>query len=155
MPMVDSPDEPRRWNRSARGSVAAWALGLVLLLTGRFATFAGSEETATPPIPAADSARVGSVDSAASAAGVVTDSAAATPYVPEEVPHPRPFQVGERLKFSIQYGPIKAGTSTLEVEAVEHVGDYECYRFVSATQSASVFSTFYKVKDKIMSLADV
>jgi hypothetical protein len=98
-------------------------------------------------------------DSAAAEAsadpGGSSDSTAASTYVPREVPHPRPFQVGERLKFSIQYGPIKAGTSTLSVEAVEQVGDHSCYRFVSSTQSLSVFSAFYKVKDRIVSLADV
>jgi hypothetical protein len=92
---------------------------------------------------------------AGGAAGAPPDSAAAAPYVPREVPHPHPFQVGERLKFSIQYGPIKAGTSTLSVEAVEQVGDHACYRFVSATQSSPVFSAFYKVRDRIVSLADV
>ncbi len=94
---------------------------------------------------------------ATSASGQVANDSPARdePQMPDEVPHPRPFQVGERLKFSIQYGPIKAGTSELVVERIERVGDHDCYRFVSSTQSSQVFSAFYKVKDQIVSLADV
>ncbi|HWN80954.1 MAG TPA: DUF3108 domain-containing protein [Candidatus Udaeobacter sp.] len=152
MPMVDGPVElgRRKWRPVHR------ALGSLVFLAALVSGVAG-EPAAPTPLAASDSAQAALPDSAPSPADVagVTDSTAAEPYVAQEVPHPLPFQVGEKLKFSIQYGPIKAGTSTLEVEAVENVGDHECYRFVSATQSLSVFSAFYKVKDKIVSLADV
>ena len=132
--------------------------GLLVLAVGLAGAPAEPGAPAQGADGALDSALVAAPDSTGVGTGVAAlgdSGVAGPPYVPEEVPHPRPFQVGERLKFSIQYGPIKAGTSTLEVEAVENVGDHECYRFVSATQSSSVFSTFYKVKDKIVSLADV
>jgi hypothetical protein len=119
------------------------------------------ESPAGPAVPGADSAGPTAAGSGAttapgdSAEGGSDSLDSDPPYVPDEVPHPRPFKVGERLKFSIQYGPIKAGTSELAVERVERVGDHDCYRFVSSTQSSQVFSAFYKVKDQIVSLADV
>jgi len=108
---------------------------------------AGAAPIAAPADSAATQTQAQPPDEGSEAAGDA--------YLPDEVPHPRPFQVGERLKFSIQYGPIKAGTSELAVERVERVGDHDCYRFVSSTQSSPVFSAFYKVKDQIVSLADV
>jgi hypothetical protein len=76
--------------------------------------------------------------------------------LPADVPAlPRPFGIGESLKFSIQYGPIKAGTGILTVEGVERVGDQDCLRLVSTAQSNPVFSPFYKVRDKVESLVDV
>jgi hypothetical protein len=86
------------------------------------------------------------------------DSTAAepeAPFSPPEIPYPRPFGVGESLTFSIQYGPVKAGNAVLEVEALEQVGDQVCYRIASTTRSNAVFSVFYKVRDRIVSLIDV
>ena len=158
MRIVISPDGLGRpaERQVAAGRAAVRVLGALLALGAILTSGAWAEPSATPAAASVpDSVRPAALDSSAAPSATASDSAAGQPYVPEEVPHPRPFQVGERLKFSIQYGPIKAGTSTLEVEAVESVGDHECYRFVSATQSSSPFSAFYKVKDKIVSLADV
>ncbi len=74
---------------------------------------------------------------------------------PDDPPVARPFHIGESLKFSIQYGPIKAGTAVLSVEGVEEVGGKECYRLVSVAQSNRIFSPIYKVRDRIVSLVDV
>ncbi len=41
-----------------------------------------------------------------------------------------PFGPGERLEFSVDYGPIKAGTSTLEVLAMRSYRGRVCYHFV-------------------------
>ena len=68
---------------------------------------------------------------------------------------PWPFGVGESLKFSIQYGPIKAGTAVLAVEGVERVGERDCYRLASTAQSHAIFSAFYKVRDRVVSFVDV
>ena len=129
------------------------------------AAASGSAEPATSASGATDSGTTGaaSAEGTSESAGATTETSAPSgdspaddeTTMPDEVPHPRPFQVGERLKFSIQYGPIKAGISELAVERVERVGDHDCYRFVSSTQSSPVFSAFYKVKDQIVSLADV
>jgi hypothetical protein len=62
--------------------------------------------------------------------------------------------VGESLRFSLQWGPIKAGTAVLAVEAIDRVGPHECYRFASTAKSLPFFSTFYKVNDRIESFAD-
>lgn len=66
-----------------------------------------------------------------------------------------PFGVGESLKFSVQYGPIKAGTAVLSVEGIEKVGNEECYRLVSTAQSHVIFSPIYKVRDRVVSFVDV
>ena len=111
--------------------------------------------------PAAAASDTGlSTPAGAPAATVAADSGAGLPVAgevpePEAPPLPRPFGVGESLKFSIQYGPIKAGTAVLSIEGVEQVGDRECLRLVSTAQSHALFSPFYKVRDKIVSLVDV
>jgi hypothetical protein len=92
---------------------------------------------------------------AAEADSALAGEAGETPFTPPEVPYPRPFGIGEALTFSIQYGPVKAGTAVLAVEALEKVGDRECYRITSTARSNPVFSFFYKVKDRIVSLVDV
>jgi hypothetical protein len=71
-----------------------------------------------------------------------------------EISFPPPFNVGETLRFSLQWGPIKAGTAVLAVEAIEQVGSHECYRFASTAKSLPFFSTFYKVDDRVESFAD-
>jgi len=86
----------------------------------------------------------------ASAAGVPDTAAAGA----AAIPFPRPFEVGETLRFSLQWGPIKAGTAVLAVEGIERVGAHECYRFASTARSLPFFSTFYKVEDRIESYAD-
>jgi hypothetical protein len=65
------------------------------------------------------------------------------------------FGVGEYFKFSLQYGPIKAGTATLSVEAVEDVNGLPCYRLASTARSNAMFSAFYKVRDRVESFVDV
>jgi hypothetical protein len=92
---------------------------------------------------------------AAEADSALTGEVGEAPLAPPEVPYPRPFGIGEELTFSIQYGPVKAGTAVLAVEALERVGDRECYRITSTARSNPIFSFFYKVKDHIVSLVDV
>jgi len=42
----------------------------------------------------------------------------------------RPFTVGERLTYDVQFGPIKVGTGTMEVRGVENVRGREAYHTV-------------------------
>jgi hypothetical protein len=42
----------------------------------------------------------------------------------------RPFMVGERLTYDVQFGPIKVGTGTMEVRGVENVRGREAYHTV-------------------------
>jgi len=72
----------------------------------------------------------------------------------EELPEV-PFGVGERLEFSVNYNVIRAGTATLSVEGIELVNGHRCYRIVSMARSNSIISTFFEVRDRVVSLMDV
>ncbi len=69
-------------------------------------------------------------------------------------PRPAPFGVGERFVFSIEYGPIKAGTATLEINDIVMVDGYPCYHIQSLAQSGKTFSLFFKVRDEVNSFMD-
>jgi len=64
------------------------------------------------------------------------------------------FGTGEKLSFDINYGFINAGTATLEVARMIEYNDRPCYQVVSKALSNRVFSTFYKVEDRIESIID-
>jgi hypothetical protein len=65
------------------------------------------------------------------------------------------FGLGERLKFSVGYGPIKAGTAWLEVADTNTYEGHLCYKISSHTSSNGFFDSFYKVRDTILSQLDV
>ena len=65
-----------------------------------------------------------------------------------------PFGPGESLRFSIEYGVIKAGTAWLEVTAMEKYRGRACYHLVSRAESNDFMSKIYKVRDRIDSLID-
>ncbi len=65
-----------------------------------------------------------------------------------------PFGPGEHLEFAVTYGPIRAGTATLEVRPMRRYRDRPCYHFVSQARSAPVFDNVYRVRDRIDSLVD-
>jgi hypothetical protein len=66
----------------------------------------------------------------------------------------QPFGPGESLRFSIEYGPIKAGTAWLEVGAMQTYRGRECYHLISRAESNDFMSGIYKVRDRIDSLID-
>jgi hypothetical protein len=65
-----------------------------------------------------------------------------------------PFGPGESLRFSIEYGLIKAGSAWLEVQPMLTYRGHECYHLVSRAESNDVMSKIYKVRDRIDSLID-
>jgi hypothetical protein len=65
-----------------------------------------------------------------------------------------PFGPGESLRFSIEYGLIKAGTAWLEVAPMETWHGRTCYHLVSRAESNDFMSGIYKVRDRIDSLID-
>ena len=65
-----------------------------------------------------------------------------------------PFGPGESLRFSIEYGVIKAGTAWLEVAPMETYHGRPCYHLVSRAESNDFMSRIYKVRDRIDSLID-
>jgi hypothetical protein len=81
-------------------------------------------------------------------------SPAATPS--PEAGKPVPFQVGERLKYSVGWGKVlDAGTAVMEVEEILDYQGHEVYRVVVEAKSNAVFSLFYRVRDTLESLIDV
>jgi hypothetical protein len=65
-----------------------------------------------------------------------------------------PFGPGESLRFSIEYGPVKAGTATLEVHPMRTHKGRLSYHFVSTAASAPFFDKVYRVRDRIDALVD-
>jgi hypothetical protein len=65
-----------------------------------------------------------------------------------------PFGPGESLRFSIEYGPVKAGTATLEVQPMRTHKGRTAYHFVSTASSAPFFDKVYRVRDRIDALVD-
>ena len=98
----------------------------------------------------------GAVMAQSNGAGSASDSAEgsvaeATPAGPATVP----YGIGENLVFSIDYGPVNAGEGTLEVRKVIDFEGHPCYEIVSEAKSNRFFSTFYKVRDKVVSYIDI
>ncbi len=66
----------------------------------------------------------------------------------------QPFRSGEVLRFSVQYGFIKAGSAYLEVPEMREWNGRKVYTLVARAESNSFFSRFYKVKNRIESYWD-
>lgn len=91
----------------------------------------------------ASGARPAGAPAPAAAAAPDTALLAAVPYGP-----------GERLVFSIDYGPINAGEGSLEVREVIESGGQPCYFIESKASSNRFFSAFYMVRDRVVSHID-
>ncbi len=65
-----------------------------------------------------------------------------------------PFRPGESLRFSVQYGPIKAGSAWLEVPESKELNGRPVLSLVARAESNAFFSRFYKVKNRIESWWD-
>jgi hypothetical protein len=68
---------------------------------------------------------------------------------------PTVFGPGERMVFSIGYGPVNAGEGILEVLGTTEYKGHTCYHIQSKANSNRFFSSFYKVRDKVTSFIDV
>lgn len=62
------------------------------------------------------------------------------------------FGPGEKLKFSIHYGFMKAGTAWLKVTEPDSSGDGDLLEFSSRAESSDFFSLFFRVRDEAFSL---
>ena len=65
-----------------------------------------------------------------------------------------PFSVGEKLVFSVEYGPISAGTATMEILEIVEVNGIPCYHIVSLENTNDFFSRFFKIRDRYDSYID-
>jgi hypothetical protein len=66
-----------------------------------------------------------------------------------------PYGPGERLVFSIDYGPVNAGEGVLEVLGLVESSGRQCYLIESRAASNRFFSAFYMVRDRVVSHIDV
>ena len=64
------------------------------------------------------------------------------------------FTVGEKLKYDIHYGPIAAGTATIEIPSYVYYAGRKCYKVEFTMRSAPFFDFFFKVRDYYYSLID-
>ncbi len=65
-----------------------------------------------------------------------------------------PFGPGERFVFSIDYGFINAGEGVLSVLGMVDDDGHRCYEIESTARSNGFFSSFYKVRDRVISHMD-
>ncbi len=65
-----------------------------------------------------------------------------------------PFWPGEKMHFVLKYGPIPAGTATLEVHDMDKIKDVKAYHFVLTARSNAFIDIFFKVRDRIDSYTD-
>jgi hypothetical protein len=84
--------------------------------------------------------------------GIIADSSTTTV---APTPARVPFQVGEYLAFSINYGPINAGEGVLWVRDIIESNGHQCYQIESRALSNRFFSAFYKVRDKVITHVDI
>lgn len=68
---------------------------------------------------------------------------------------PTVYGPGERMVFSIGYGPITAGEGILEVVGLTEYQGHTCYHIQSKANSNRFFSSIYKVRDKVTSYIDI
>lgn len=65
-----------------------------------------------------------------------------------------PFGPGEKFIFRVIYFAAPAGTFTLEVGEMTELQGVPVYHFIAKAQSSTIFSLFYKVRDKIESFVN-
>lgn len=56
-----------------------------------------------------------------------------------------PFEVGERLQYSVSYGFVPAGTMEVRVAGIERVADRPAYHFVMEARSNRAVSTLFEI----------
>lgn len=66
-----------------------------------------------------------------------------------------PFKAGESLRFSVQYGIIKAGSAWLEVPEITEYNGHRVWRLVARAESNGFFDKMYKVRNRIESFWDL
>ena len=69
-------------------------------------------------------------------------------------PAAEPFRPGESLRFSVQYGPIHAGSAWLEVHGDMDAAGHSVDTLVARAESNAFFSLTFKVRNRIESIWD-
>ena len=66
----------------------------------------------------------------------------------------RPFNKGEKLVFSVEYGPLKAGTAIMEVSEIVMIDSIPAFHIISTEKTNAFFSKIYKIDDRYDSYID-
>lgn len=66
-----------------------------------------------------------------------------------------PFSIGEVIHFSVGWGLVNAGSSSLTVLDTVRVGGHLCWKIQSQAQSNDVLSKLYPVRDRVVTWMDV
>ncbi|MCK4235405.1 DUF3108 domain-containing protein [candidate division WOR-3 bacterium] len=66
----------------------------------------------------------------------------------------RPFNKGEKLIFSVEYGPVKAGTAIMEITEITLIDSIPSFHIVSTERTNAFFSKIYKIDDRYDSYID-
>ncbi len=66
----------------------------------------------------------------------------------------RPFNKGEKLIFSVEYGPLKAGTAIMEVVEIVMIDSIPAFHIVSTERTNAFFSKIFKIDDRYDSYID-
>lgn len=66
-----------------------------------------------------------------------------------------PFNVGEKLEYSLSWGNIPAGNSVMEITELVDLNGQNAYHLLSTTLSNKFVSSFYKVNSRINSYVDI
>ena len=97
----------------------------------------------------------GSLASAADSADITSSIVVPSPGQTDVLPAVnRPFRPGESLKFSVQWGPIHAGTAYLQVPLLGEWDGHPSYTLLARAESNAFVSRFYKVRNRIESVWD-
>lgn len=64
------------------------------------------------------------------------------------------FTVGEKLRYDVYYGPIVAGSATIETPSYVYQEGRKCYKVEFSMRSAPFFDIFFRVRDYYYSLID-
>ena len=69
-------------------------------------------------------------------------------------PNVDPFRVGEEVVHDVHYFKVSAGELALKVEPFVEVNGRKSYSFATEIKSGRMFSTFYSVDDRVVTLMD-
>ena len=65
------------------------------------------------------------------------------------------FKVGEKLTFSIKYGPVTAGIAEFEIPKTKRISGRDAYYITFKVNTIPSFDPFYKVRDRYVTYMDV
>lgn len=129
-----------------------------VVLPGPSPNAAGNPEARLPAVPASEEIPVESLlvrlwgDTGRLC---LVDSATRSLNQPGPLPGRSPaIRIGEKLTYSVRYGPIRAGEATMEVTGLEDAYGHQSFHVTSRAKSNDFFDSVYRVRDFVESWMD-